>query len=61
MKRYYIEVRVWEKHEHGGRYVWKKVRPSRGEPYAFKTLAEADAMARMCYSDHPEESRIICE
>lgn len=31
---------------------WRSVHPTRGAPYEFATLHEANRMARICYPDH---------
>lgn len=64
MKKFYIEVEVYDRQAltgQLGRYVWKKLRSTYGGPYEFKTAEAAIKMARMCYPEHQEKVRIVCE
>jgi len=43
----------------GGKFDWRDVRPSNGEPYRYAERAEAESMARMCYDGDPDIVRVV--
>jgi hypothetical protein len=44
-----------------GRYEWKSIRPTGGQPYTFPTKEAASKMLRMCYPDEPRENVRVIE
>lgn len=39
---------------------WRDIRPTHGEPYSFKTKAEAVNVLEMCYPESPENvARVV--
>jgi len=51
--KYYIEVKIWDMFEK--KYNWHKVRPTHGNPCAYNTKEEAEAMLKMCYPEQTQE------
>jgi len=39
--------------------VWVHLRPSSGDPYQWKTRAEAEQAAYMCYGNDPDIVRVV--
>lgn len=58
-----IEIEVEEKAScgHGAVMVFKKVRPTNGMPYQYRSFEDAQKMAEMCYGHSPEAKYRIVE